>query len=117
MVSINLTDVLFNNGHGILHGENIVNNNFKVSVQVLFDEGELISSLLKSIDYVNIYEIVKQRMEIVNPLLETLAMNIGNDIYSKYSFVNFIRVDIQKLEPPIVGFIGSVGVSWFKNFN
>ena len=103
--------------HGILPGENIVHGEFHVDSQIIFNEDIQIESIDETIDYTKIYEIIKQRMIISGLLLETLAMQIGNEIINKFPYVKFVRVDIKKVNPPIEGIIGSVGVSWYKNIN
>ena len=118
MITIYLKDLLFYNAHGLFPGEDIVESGFIVNVELLFEhQDQPIVDIDKTIDYTKLYDIVKQRMDIPTPLIETIAMNIGNEIIEKFPFIKFIKIDIQKQHPPISGMIGSVGVNWFKNIN
>ncbi len=55
-------------------------------------------------------------MHIPSALLETVVMDIGNTIHEKYNYVRSINISLKKIHPPIEGIVGSVGVSWHKEF-
>lgn len=116
MISVNLRDLIFYCSHGILSEEKTLKGTFKVCVEILFEEHTRIHKIDETIDYTKVYDIVKQRMDVHYALLETLAMDIGSDIFLNEPQIKYIRIDIQKVHPPIEGVTGSVGVSWFKNF-
>jgi dihydroneopterin aldolase len=62
------------------------------------------------------YEIIKKRMSIPTPLLETIVMEIGNQIHAEYPLLKAIQISIKKLHPPIEGIQGAAGVTWEKQF-
>lgn len=117
MITIHLHNLMFYSFHGIYEEEKILGNQYQVNADVQFhEEVSEITSINQTINYVDIYQIIKSRMDIPCSLLETLVMNIGNSIYEKYSGIRSINIQIKKLHPPVSGLQGSVGVSWHKEF-
>jgi dihydroneopterin aldolase len=96
--------------------EKIVGNKFIVSVDVDFENKNIITSISETIDYSTIYEIVKRRMAIATDLIEIVGQDILSEIHQKFPQVKQIKISIQKSNPPIIGFKGNVGVSLQKNF-
>lgn len=118
MITIHLHKVLFYSYHGILEEEKLSGNEFELSADIQFkEEHEVIHSIQQTINYVDIYELIYQRMCIPSSLLETVIMDIGLAIKQKYHKAQSISIHLKKLNPPIAGFQGSVGVSWQKQFN
>jgi dihydroneopterin aldolase len=117
MITIHLNNIKFYAYHGIHAEEKILGNEFEISVDIRFnEEGHLITSIKQTINYVDIYNIIKERMNRPSNLLETVVMEIGNSIKMKYDNVQLINIELKKLHPPIQGFQGTVGVSWKKEF-
>lgn len=75
---------------------------------------DVITNIEQTINYVTLYEMVKERMAKPTPLLETIAMQLAEDITSRFSHVKKISIIIQKTNPPISGFIGNTSVSFEK---
>ena len=86
-------------------------------MEVSFNEhGEDITSIDQTISYEELFHILKARMDVPTPLLETIAIEVGKEIHSKYPSVKSIKIDIIKQRPPIEGLDGAVGVSWHKEY-
>lgn len=101
----------------MLEEEKLLGNEYEVNAEVQFHEDHKeIHSISQTINYVDIFEIIKNRMSIPSELLETIVMEIGNTIYEKYNYVRRINISLKKIHPPIKAIIGSVGVSWHKEF-
>ncbi|MBC7903668.1 MAG: dihydroneopterin aldolase [Gemmatimonadaceae bacterium] len=76
-----------------------------------------LSSIADVVDYVVLNRIVTSAMAIPSPLLEESAERIIVNIASEYPFVKEVTVSIFKLNPPIDGFQGKVGVTLSKKFH
>ncbi len=103
--------------HGVFEEERILGGKFEVDLSVGFEPLHFpISALNQTIDYTQLYQLVKNRMKIPTPLLETLATEITQNIQQQYNEVLSISISIKKLYPPINNFEGSLGVSfeWTK---
>jgi dihydroneopterin aldolase len=51
-------------------------------------------------------------MNTPTPLLETIVIDISQQILAQFSIVEEVQISIKKVHPPIEGFKGSVGVSY-----
>lgn len=116
MITIHLHNLKFFAFHGVHEEEKLLGNEFEVNADIEFYEERDIVSLKETINYVDIFEIIKQRMMIPSLLLETIVMDIGNTIQADYKNIRSINIRLTKLHPPVPGLQGSVGVSWYKAF-
>lgn len=117
MITLHLHKLKFTSYHGVYPEERINGNEFEVNLEVTYDEmGAEITSIEQTISYEELFYIVKARMDIPTPLLETIAIDIGNTIHNKYSFAKSIKINILKHHPPIEELNGVVGISWHKEY-
>lgn len=117
MIIVQLHHLLFNAFHGIHEEEKILGNEYVVDASVEFHETpEVISHINDTVNYVTIYNIIKNRMSIPTPLLETIVMEAGNEIHREFPDLKSIYISIKKVHPPIEGMQGAAGISWHKLF-
>jgi dihydroneopterin aldolase len=117
MITIHLHKILFFSYHGIHDEEKILGNEYELYADIQFnEEQEVIHSIQQTINYVDIYQLIQQRMSIPSPLLETIIMDIGNTIKKKYGKVKLISINLKKIHPADSGIQGSVEVSWKKEY-
>jgi dihydroneopterin aldolase len=118
MVVIELNQVMLHALHGVYEGENLTGSNYEVNVRVVYEEGDsTFDDLKNTINYVEILEIVKQRMRMATGLLEKVADGIIRNIRHQYPFTTEISITIYKLEPPVENFQGKIGVTLHKKFD
>ena len=117
MITIHLYNLKFYAFHGVHEEERLLGNEYEVNADVQFHEQYTeINTLPQTINYADIFGIIKKRMHIPTALLETVVMDIGNTIHEKYDYVRSIHISLKKIHPPIEGIEGSVGVTWHKEF-
>jgi dihydroneopterin aldolase len=117
MITVQLHNLLFNAFHGIHHEEKILGNEYVVDVILEFHErDEIIEHIDETVNYAQIYDIIKNRMSIPTPLLETVVMKTGNEINQKFPGLNSISISIKKMNLPIEGMQGFAQVCWHKQF-
>ncbi len=117
MIKVQLHQLKFNSFHGIHEEEKILGNEYVIDASVEFHENaQVITSIHETVNYADIYKIIKMRMEIPTPLLETILMEAGNDIHSRFPQLRSINISIKKMHPPIEGIEGSAIVSYHKEF-
>ena len=117
MITVYLSDLHFHAFHGIHEEEKIIGNEYIVNVSVDFHEDkDVISSVNDTVNYADIYNIVRERMNVPTPLLETVVMEIGGEIHNEFSQLKAIKISLQKMNPPIEGIQGSAGVSWQRQY-
>jgi len=118
MVTIELQQLRFHAYHGLYPGEEKTGSPYEVNVRVIYEEGaRSLDNLENTVNYVEVFEIVKQRMLEPAPLLETVAERIIRDIKERFSFVRAIELSVFKLEPPVPQFQGKLGITMHKQFN
>ncbi|MFT4152404.1 dihydroneopterin aldolase [Parafilimonas sp.] len=113
MLKIELSKMQFHGYHGVQEEESKTGGNFEVDLVVYFEPAALpVRYLNETIDYTQLYALVKQRMEKPTRLLETLATEIAGEIFTAFSPVTELAVSIKKLNPPIPFFNGSVAAAY-----
>ena len=118
MISIELHDVHMHAFHGIFEGEEKVGNPYIVNLQVKFDEtNRNFDDIKDTISYADLYEVVKQRMQIPTGLIEKVCEGIIRKIKHKYPYIKEVTLSIYKLQAPIENLHGKVGVTMNKKFN
>ena len=116
MFTIHLNNLNFYSHHGLYDEERVLGAEYEVNVAMTIAAEEEIISLEQTVDYVLIYQLVKERMAIPTPLLETLAQELIASIYQSHKRILSINIDIKKKHPPIENFSGNVSVSLLKHF-
>ncbi|MBC7830011.1 MAG: dihydroneopterin aldolase [Chitinophagaceae bacterium] len=118
MITIELKDVRIQAHHGLYKGESKTGNIYHIDLCVTFKEGNTgFDKLSDTIDYVELYEIVKQRMQEPAHLLEKLCDEMIERIRLKYPFITEASISMYKIHPPIENFEGKVGVTLYKIFD
>ena len=116
MFTIHLHNLQFFSFHGVHEEERILGNEYEVNVAVSFEEKGSVNKIDDTINYVLIFELVKQRMNKPTALLETVAQDIANQVHSADNRVRSVTVSVKKKNPPIANIEGSVSVSYTKEF-
>lgn len=116
MYSIHLNNCRFYAFHGMHEEETTVGAPFEVSLSAHFDAAAPIKNLKETINYVDVFDCVRSHFGRAVPLLETLAQEITDHIYQLDNRIKKISISITKLNPPIAGFTGTIGVSYSKTF-
>jgi len=117
MIFIELQQLRFHAFHGLYEGEKKTGGPFEVSVKVGYEERiSNFDRLDDTINYEEIFSIVKQSMQVATPLLEKVAQNILNKIKQRFPFTREITVSLYKLEAPIQNFEGRVGITIERKF-
>lgn len=118
MITVSLRKLQFFAAHGVYPEEQKTGNRFEVNLHAVFDEaGTKIDELSMTVNYVRLYDIVRAKMSKPYGLLEQMAMEIGEEIHRDFTQVKKIDIEIVKLHPPIINFIGNVAVRYEKEFD
>lgn len=105
MMFIHLHDVLFHSLHGVHEEEQLIGGEFLVNLSAGFNSpAQPIKSLNSTINYVAVYDIVKERMNKPSHLLETIAMEISEKLLAQFSLIQQVDISIKKLHPPYLFF-------------
>ena len=109
---IYLKNVRFHAYHGVLQQERIVGNDYVVNLVVDYDFTSAMETdeLSATINYPELYEIIKEEMAIPSKLLEHVVGRIGKRVFSEYSAIRQIQLAITKENPPFGADCDGAGV-------
>lgn len=98
--------------HGCLAEETMIGSEYRVDVIVSANltKASQTDSLIDTVDYVHINNIVKEEMGQPSKLLEHVGNRIMARIFSELSKVQKIRVSVSKINPPIGGDVQMVSI-------
>ena len=116
LMRMSLDKLVFFGYHGLYAEEKKLGNTYIVDITIDFiPKQSVINHLDQTIDYVQVYALVKKWMEIPTPLLETLVGNMAEDILSEQPLAEKVMVKITKGHLPISQFEGTASVSIEKS--
>ena len=104
---IYLKNVRFHAYHGVLSQETQVGNDY---VSYDFSRAMETDELAGTLNYAELYELVKQEMEIPSKLLEHVAGRIGKRLFAEYPTIQKIQLAITKVNPPFGADCDGAGV-------
>jgi dihydroneopterin aldolase len=116
-ITVELNHLHFFAFHGVYAEELKAGNEFEVNAKVKFEtDKDLITRLHDTVNYVRLYNIIHEVMQHHEPLLETVAMKIGEEIHKEFATVGMVEIQLIKLYPPIINFTGQVSVTYHKKY-
>ena len=116
LITIHLNDIKIHGYHGLYEQEKILGNTFIVNLSLDFLAPlNGVVSIDQTIDYVEIYEFIKNRMQKPTPLLETILVEIADTIFKKYPIAQKINIQITKEQVYVKSIEGNMSVSLTKS--
>ncbi len=115
-LTIELKQLRFFGYHGLYPEEKKTGNEFEVNLDVSYPPPEKVTAPEETIDYVKLYQLLQEEMKNPRELLETLVTEIAQSIHQAFPRIKKIDIGITKLQAPITGFRGRVGVRYVKEF-
>lgn len=116
MIAVHLKDITFHAHHGLYKGEEKTGGRFDVNLSVWYNPQGTVTTLEHTINYVVLYEIVKEQMQVRSGLIEKVAENICETIKTRFPHITEIMLDIYKNSPPIENFTGKVGITMHQKY-
>ena len=112
MGKIYLRNISLYSYHGCMDEEKKIGSDYVVNLKVETDLSASSKSdnLADTVDYVNLYSIVKEEMDQRAKLLETVADRIINRVLKEHPDVIKASVKVAKKNPPIGGNVEEVAV-------
>jgi 7,8-dihydroneopterin aldolase/epimerase/oxygenase len=115
--TIQLNSLRFFAAHGLYAEERQAGNEFEVNLSLTLKAAKVkVVSLEETINYAEVYRLVNERFAVRTNLLETLAMEIAEELKQQFPAIRKISVHITKLHPPITAFTGSVSVTYNRSY-
>ena len=113
MGKISLEGMEFYAHHGYYRDEITRGNKFIVDLHFHtdFDEASKTDNLDKTLNYEEVYEIIKTQMSIRSNLLEHAANRMLNELKKHFPRISSIELKLSKLNPQLKGIVQKVSVS------
>lgn len=102
---IELRELVFHAYHGVLPEERALGNTFVVDVfmDTDFSRAAQTDELNDTINYAEVYEVVRREMEVPSLLLEHVCGRISTALLDTFPALQSVRVRVAKKNPPIEG--------------
>lgn len=91
--------------HGCFAEEQLIGTWFVVDLFLETDttEAEQTDDLTKTINYLEVYQLVKKEMEINSKLLEHVGRRVLDKVTATYPSISHARIKVRKMNPPLGG--------------
>ena len=98
--------------HGCFEEERAIGTHFLVDLQLETDTktAEVSDSISDTVNYLEVYQVVKHEMDVPSNLLENVAHRVGKAVLIQFPDIKNIVVKVSKLNPPLGGQMESVSV-------
>lgn len=100
---IYLRNVRFHAFHGVLPQEGIVGNDYLVNLVLDYDFSSAMQTdeLQGTLNYVEVYQKVREEMAVPSKLLEHVAGRIAHRLFSDFPEIQKLQLSITKVNPPM----------------
>ncbi len=113
---IELEKMEFRAPHGCYDLEKAVGNRYHIDLKMEVEIGDAAErdDLLKSVNYLSVYEHVAEEVQVPSDILENVAWRILERIHSAFPQIVTSTVKVSKLAPPLGGKVEKVSVTLSK---
>ncbi len=103
--------------HGCFSEEQIIGTRFIVDLYIETNTAtaEQSDKLSETINYQEVFLLVKEQMAIKSKLLEHVGRRILNLLESRYPEIEYAEIKVSKMNPPLGGKVGSVSLTLSTN--
>ncbi len=110
--TIELENMEFYAYHGHYREEQIVGNRFRVdlSFDVDGEQAALTDELDTTVSYLDVYQCVREQMEIKSHLLEHVSRRIVEALRERFPAILAMRLKVSKMTPPLGGQVEKVSI-------
>lgn len=113
MAFIEIENMEFYAYHGCFAEESAIGTHFRVNLKMKVDtsRAQVSDSIDDTVNYLSVYQSVKDEMSEPSHLLEHVAERISNRVLKDYSEVEYVCVKVTKLNPPLGGKMEGVSLT------
>ena len=113
MSKITINGMRFYANHGCFSEEQAIGTYFKVDMVLVVDTAKAQQSddINDTVNYLEVYRVVKNEMMQPSHLLEHVADRIGKAVLANFDGVSQLEVTVHKLNPPLGGQMDSVALT------
>ena len=113
LYTIRLQQMEFRAYHGCYDLEQKVGNRFTVDLRIVTELGQVAAedSVELAVNYLTVYEVVREVMGHTQRTIERVAMNIIEALKERFPQIEQVECTVAKLAPPLGGKLHSVSVT------
>ena len=113
LYTIHLQDMEFRAYHGCYDLEQMVGNRFRVELKISAELGEVAErdDVTLAVNYLTVYEVVREQMRITQRTIERVAQNIIVAVKARFPQIVEVECTVAKIAPPLGGKIDKVSVT------
>jgi len=114
---IRIKNATFYGYHGVSNEEQNVGGKFEADIDIYtdFSEAALNDNLKKTVDYYQVFSFLNQfTVDRKYYLIETLAIEIANELLKKFDKIIKVAVRVRKNNPPLGGVVDCVEAEVIK---
>ena len=99
--------------HGCFQQERAIGTHFTVDIVFNTDtsRAEQSDNIADTVSYLDVYQVVKAQMKTPSHLLEHVARRVGEAVLRDFAAVDWVKVTVHKLNPPLGGQMDSVSIA------
>ncbi|MFT4094422.1 MAG: dihydroneopterin aldolase [Niabella sp.] len=117
LITLHLEKLKFFAYHGIYEEEKKLGNEFELNISVSFlSTKPVVEHIDETINYADVYALVKTEMLQPRELLETFLSQLAKKIKEAYPAIVKLKMSLYKLQMPITGFEGRIGIEIEKEY-
>ena len=100
---IYINDIRLHALHGVLPQERLTGNDYIINIRIGYDISKAFDSddVADTLNYAEVYNIVKTEMQTPSKLIEHVAGRIANRLLNEYAKISSIVLHITKRNPPM----------------
>lgn len=105
IATIDLEKLIFYAYHGCYKQEQVVGNKFEVNISIQTEISKPMESdnIEDALNYVKVYELVREEIMINSNLLENVTNRIVTRLMDEFSSILHIKIKVSKMNPPMGG--------------
>ena len=113
LYTINLEGLEFHAFHGCYDLEQLSGSHFEVALEIVSPLGDVAEKddVTLAVNYLTVYEVVREQMAITQRTIERVAQNIINALFERFSQIAQGKCTVTKLAPPLGGKVRKVSVT------
>ena len=107
-----LRHLRFHAYHGVMEQERVVGNDYEVSLRLAYplEKSCLSDDVNDTLNYAEVYDLVKKEMELPGRLLESVAYRIADRLMERFELISSVHITLYKINPPMGGDCEGAGV-------
>ena len=99
--------------HGCYELEQQTGSHFEASLRITTDLGEVAETddVTKAVNYLTVYEVVREQMQRTQCTIERVAQNIIDALHERFPQISQTECRVSKIAPPLGGKVARVSVT------